>query len=86
MGSISKDDIALKFFRDFKGQFPKLYKIAEMVLNIPTSSSQIERTFNMSKMTLTDKRNRLSSQKVEQLLQMQTGHQFIEKLRKIQSN
>ena len=41
--AVSKDDLPITFFRDYQATFPKLTRIAELVLNASTFSSNIEK-------------------------------------------
>ena len=83
---VSKTQRVLTFFKDFQEVFPRLYRISMLVLRAPCSASDIERQFNISKMTLTDKRNRLEDRKLQQLMQMRTSRAFVAKLKEIIKN
>ena len=78
--SIPDNEHLMKFFRAHQAKFPRMQRIAEMVLNAPTSSSEIERAFSISKMTLTDRRNRLLPTKLEQIMQMQKFLKHVKKM------
>ena len=70
------------FFEKFENIFPKLSKIAKFILNTPASSSNVERFFSFTKECISNKRNRLSCEKVEKLQQIRTGNKFISEIKK----
>lgn len=66
------DDIdILSFWKDKQHSFPVLSSIAKQVCAIPASNTVIERLFSASKNVVTEKRTRLGSEKINELLFLQ---------------
>ena len=81
MGNLVKN-----FWCDHISEFPILSDLASKILNIPTSSSVIERTFSKITRYVTKERNRLKSKTLAVFVQMdeiekfQTNMEYIFKL------
>ena len=81
MGNLVKN-----FWCDHISEFPILSELASKILNIPTSSSVIERTFSKITRYVTKERNRLKSKTLAVFVQMdeiekfQTNMEYIFKL------
>ncbi|CAH0717731.1 unnamed protein product, partial [Brenthis ino] len=58
----------LEIWRDYKIQFPKLYKIAFKYLTIVGTSVPSERLFSQAGLVLTERRNRLKGKRLSKLL------------------
>lgn len=58
----------LEIWRDYKIQFPKLYKIASKYLTIVGTSVPSERLFSQAGLVLTEQRNRLKGKRLSKLL------------------
>ncbi|CAF1530972.1 unnamed protein product [Adineta ricciae] len=58
----------LIYWNDNKLLYPTLYQIAKRVLSIPATNTSIERLFSDSGNTITNRRTRLQTSKVNQLL------------------
>lgn len=65
MGNLIKN-----FWCDHMSEFPILSELASKILNIPTSSSIIERTFSKITRYVTKERNRLKSKTLTVFVQM----------------
>ncbi|CAF1285589.1 unnamed protein product [Rotaria sordida] len=61
------DDI-LAFWRQHKQTFPLIASIARDILAIPASNTTVERQFSSCKNTVTDKRTKLGSEKMNKLI------------------
>ncbi len=61
------DDI-LSFWRQHKQTFPLIASIARDILAIPASNTSVERQFSSCKNTVTDKRTKLGSEKLNKLI------------------
>lgn len=73
----SNHSIVKKFFRDHEAIFPKLTKLVKSMINLPPSSSIIEREFSNIKEILTPNRNRTSDTRVLQLLKAKQYESFM---------
>jgi hypothetical protein len=62
-----KDDI-LSFWKQNKQLFPLIASIARDILAIPASNTSVERQFSSCKNTITDKRTKLGSEKLNKLI------------------
>ena len=62
-----KDDI-LSFWKQNKQSFPLIAAIARDILAIPASNTSVERQFSLCKNTVTAKRTRLGSEKLNKLI------------------
>lgn len=60
---LSDDDI-LAFWSKNASAYPAIASIAMKVLAIPASNTTIERLFSSTKLTITDRRTRLGTEKV----------------------
>ena len=78
-----KNPTSIDFFRRFSRSVSTIISNFNACPRAPCSASDIERQLNISKMTLTDKRNRLEDRKLEQLMQMRTSPAFVAKLKEI---
>lgn len=65
---VSRQSDPLEYWKDKATVYPLLSTIARKYLSIPPTSVPSERLFSTSGLILTDLRNRLSADKVEQLL------------------
>lgn len=65
---IPKNMNVLMYWNDNKLLYPTLYQIAKRVLSIPATNTSIERLFSDSGNTITNRRTRLQTSKVNQLL------------------
>jgi hypothetical protein len=61
------DDI-LSFWKQHKQSFPLIASIARHILSIPASNTSVERQFSSCKNTVTDKRTKLGSEKLNKLI------------------
>jgi len=61
------DDI-LSFWRQYKQTFPLIASVARDILAIPASNTSVERQFSTCKNTVTDKRTKLGSEKLNKLI------------------
>jgi hypothetical protein len=61
------------YWKEFKGfkRHHKLALIAERLLSIPSSSASVERSFSFQSLMHTYKRNNLSNEKIQKLMQIQ---------------
>lgn len=71
MGNLIKN-----FWSDHMSEFPILAELASKILNIPTSSSVIERTFSKITRYVTKERNRLKSKTLATFVQMDEFENF----------
>lgn len=58
------DDDVLGFWSKNAAMYPSLARLAKKVLSIPASNTTIERLFSSTKLTITDRRTRLGTEKV----------------------
>jgi hypothetical protein len=65
---IEKDMNVLIYWNNNKSSYPTLAKIAQRVLSIPATNTSVERLFSDSGNTITNRRTRLQTSKVNQLL------------------
>jgi hypothetical protein len=65
---ISKNMNVLTYWKDNKTLYPTLARIAKRVLSIPATNTSVERLFSDSGNTITNRRTRLQTSKVNQLL------------------
>ncbi|CAF1527281.1 unnamed protein product [Adineta ricciae] len=65
---IAKDADVLTFWENHESSYPTLAKIAKRVLSIPATNTAVERLFSDSGNTITNRRTRLQTSKVNQLL------------------
>jgi hypothetical protein len=63
----AEDDI-LSFWKQHKQSFPLIASIARDILAIPASNTSVERQFSSCKNTVTDKRTKLGSEKLNKLI------------------
>ena len=66
---VQNHSIILNFYNHHRSTFPKIYNVVQRLINIPPSSSNIERTFSQFGNVLTAPRNRLQAQTVLKLQQ-----------------
>jgi hypothetical protein len=72
-----KDVDILSWWKSHENVLPLLAKLAKKVLTIPASSAKSERVFSCGGNFVTPKRNKLGSQKVEELILMKENKQQI---------
>ena len=65
---IPRSDNPLAYWRNNKGRFPDLAKMARKYLSAPCTSTDSERLFSAAAHILDEKRNRLHCDKAEKLL------------------
>jgi hypothetical protein len=65
---IDKDMNILIYWKNNKSSYPTLAKIAKRILSIPATNTSVERLFSDSGNTITNRRTRLQTSKVNQLL------------------
>ena len=65
---IDKDMNILIYWENNKSSYPTLAKIAKRILSIPATNTSVERLFSDSGNTITNRRTRLQTSKVNQLL------------------
>ncbi|XP_072933649.1 uncharacterized protein [Epargyreus clarus] len=68
---IARTDCPLKWWRDHRSIYPNLYKIAATKLNAMASSVPCERVFSAAGNILNERRTRLGTRKLQQLLFLQ---------------
>lgn len=64
----------IKWWRERRGAFPILSKLAAKYLSIPASSASVERVFSQAGLTLTKLRNRMGADTLEELLMIEYHH------------
>ncbi|CAF1448781.1 unnamed protein product [Rotaria sordida] len=75
------DDIdVLLFWRQQQHLYPTLSSIAKVVCAVPASNTVIERLFSAAKNVVTEKRTRLDSEKINQLLFLQKNMKTLKEL------
>lgn len=62
------DDDLLAFWSTNAANYPSIACVAMKVLAIPASNTTIERLFSTTKLTITDRRTRLGTEKVKKIL------------------
>ena len=67
--NVDNHTIINDFYNEHRSTFPKIYNVVQRLINLPPSSSNIERTFSQFGHVLTAPRNRLQPQTVLQLQQ-----------------
>lgn len=78
------DDLdVLLFWKEKKHAYPTLSSIARDIFAIPASNTTIERLFSSSKNMVNEKRTRLASEKVNQLLFLQKNFKNLKSLTSI---
>ncbi len=65
---IDKDMNVLIYWNNIQSLYPTLAKIAQRILSIPATNTSVERLFSDSGNTITNRRTRLQTSKVNQLL------------------
>jgi len=68
---LTENDDILQFWLQHKSKFPNLASIVQDYYAIPASNTIVERLFSSSKNTISDRRTRLSTEKVNKLLFLQ---------------
>jgi hypothetical protein len=68
---IDENDDVFSFWKENEKSFPTLSTIVRELYAIPASNTIVERLFSSSKNTVTDRRTRLSAEKVNKLLFLQ---------------
>ena len=58
----------LEYWAQHRHRFPNIHTIARKVLAIPASNTEVERLFSCSKMSVTDTRTRLDTEKLNKLI------------------
>ena len=71
------------FWNHFKLRFPCLSRIAHLVLQLPSSSAGIERTFSRISHQFDSNRSRLKSKTLLRLVQVQEQEKFLKILKSI---
>ena len=72
------------FWSHFKSRFPCLAKIAQLVLQLPSSSAGIERTFSLVSKQFDPHRSQIRSNTLLRLVQVQEQEKFIKILKSAQ--
>lgn len=67
---------ALKWWETYKMDFPTLYSLSRQILCIPASSASSERAFSLAGNIITEKRNKISPKKVNNLLFLHSTNEF----------
>lgn len=62
------DGNVIKYWKDRRTAFPLLYKLAKAVLSAPATSTPSERVFSVAGLTVTAKRSRLNSSRVDKII------------------
>ena len=71
------------FWNHFKLRFPTLSKVALMILQFPSSSAGIERTFSLISKQFDPHRSRIRSKTLLQLVQVQEREKFLKILKSV---
>ncbi|CAF3243261.1 unnamed protein product [Rotaria sp. Silwood2] len=79
---LSENDDILLFWLNHKMKFPTLFNIVQDFYAIPASNTTIERVFSSSKNTITDKRTRLGTEKINKLLFLQKNLNLLKQIAK----
>ncbi|CAF0927295.1 unnamed protein product [Rotaria sp. Silwood1] len=79
---LSENDDILLFWLNHKMKFPTLFNIFQDFYAIPASNTTIERVFSSSKNTITDKRTRLGTEKINKLLFLQKNLNLLKQIAK----
>ncbi|CAF2573675.1 unnamed protein product [Rotaria sp. Silwood2] len=79
---LSENDDILLFWLNHKMKFPTLFNIIQDFYAIPASNTTIERLFSSSKNTITDKRTRLGTEKINKLLFLQKNLNLLKEIAK----
>ncbi|CAF1416249.1 unnamed protein product [Didymodactylos carnosus] len=74
-----EDDDILSFWNEHQRFFPLTALIVRRVLSIPASNTFIERLFSSCKNTVTDKRTRLSGDKLNKIMFLQKNMEILKK-------
>ena len=74
------------FWTNFKARYPCLSKIANLVLQLPSSSAGIERTFSLISKQFDPHRSQIRSKTLLRLVQVQEHEKFIEILKSISAS
>ncbi|CAF4712316.1 unnamed protein product [Rotaria sp. Silwood1] len=61
--------------------FPQLFQLAKEVLIIPASNTYVERIFSVSGATVTEKRTRLSIEKIDKIMFLKKNLAYLKSLR-----
>lgn len=83
---LHEDDDILLFWRQNRSKFPILTSIVQDYYAIPASNTIVERLFSSSKNTVSDKRTRLSTDKINKLLFLKTNLSKLKSFDKILIN
>ena len=76
----SQDMDVLLYWKEHQQSFPILSSIAKHIFSIPASNTVIERLFSASKNVVTEKRTRLDTEKINQLLFLQKNLDTLKEL------
>ncbi|CAF2085014.1 unnamed protein product [Rotaria magnacalcarata] len=77
---IDKDMNLLIYWKNNESTYPTLAKIAKRILSIPATNTSVERLFSDSGNTITNRRTRLQTSKVNQLLFIRRNLQLLREL------
>ncbi|CAF2512166.1 unnamed protein product [Rotaria sp. Silwood2] len=77
---LNEDDDVLLFWLQHQSKLPILASIVQKFYAIPASNTSAERLFSSSKSTISDRRTRLGTEKVNKLLFLQKNLQVLKKL------
>lgn len=65
---INRNEDPINYWREHSKIFPRLYTLAKKYLAIPATSVPSERLFSKAGYVLSDRRNRLGSQKLDEIM------------------